>query len=251
MRNANVLISVGLILVGALASVAVGETIYETDDPFGGPFGLWGPDVCSDQSVAVRFTPGADYTLDRMSVWFMNNSVTVHPLVEVTLRPDDDSTPGVSVPGAAILESWTFNVSAVGWNPVLEVLDSVVHPSLEAGVHYWVVCESQAACGVDGVWNMAGIGLGFSATSVGYGQAWQPGGSGAVPATIIEGTVAQPCPEDVNSDGAVNVLDLIDVLLCFGLPAAPGCERQDINADGTVNVLDLIDLLLAFGTTCP
>ena len=56
---------------------------------------------------------------------------------------------------------------------------------------------------------------------------------------------------DVNGDGAVNVLDLIDLLLCFGLPAVPGCESQDINADGTVNVLDLIALLLDFGTSCP
>ena len=59
------------------------------------------------------------------------------------------------------------------------------------------------------------------------------------------------CPTDVNNDGAVNVLDLIDLLLCFGQPAVPGCESQDVNLDGSVNVLDLIDLLLAFGTVCP
>ncbi len=58
------------------------------------------------------------------------------------------------------------------------------------------------------------------------------------------------CPTDVNNDGAVNVLDLIDLLLCFGQPADAGCESQDVNFDGSVNVLDLIDLLLAFGTAC-
>ncbi len=46
-------------------------------------------------------------------------------------------------------------------------------------------------------------------------------------------------------------MDLIDLLLCFGQPAVPGCETEDVNLDGTVNVLDLIDLLLAFGTACP
>jgi hypothetical protein len=56
---------------------------------------------------------------------------------------------------------------------------------------------------------------------------------------------------DINGDGSINVLDLIDLLLCFGQPADPGCEAEDVNFDGTVNVLDLIDLLLAFGTTCP
>ncbi len=35
------------------------------------------------------------------------------------------------------------------------------------------------------------------------------------------------------------------------LVAVPGCESQDVNGDGSVNVLDLIDLLLLFGTSCP
>ena len=55
---------------------------------------------------------------------------------------------------------------------------------------------------------------------------------------------------DINGDCVVNVLDLIDLLLCFGLPAVPACESEDVNGDGTVNVLDLIDLLLNFGQTC-
>ncbi len=59
------------------------------------------------------------------------------------------------------------------------------------------------------------------------------------------------CPTDVNGDGVTNVLDLIDLLLCFGQPATGDCEDEDINGDGDVDVLDLIDLLLAFGTTCP
>ena len=29
------------------------------------------------------------------------------------------------------------------------------------------------------------------------------------------------------------------------------CNAADVNDDGTVNVLDLIELLLAFGTACP
>ncbi len=59
------------------------------------------------------------------------------------------------------------------------------------------------------------------------------------------------CPTDINGDGTTNVLDLIDLLLCFGLPALPGCEAEDVNGDGSVNVLDLIDLLLEFGNACP
>ncbi len=60
------------------------------------------------------------------------------------------------------------------------------------------------------------------------------------------------CLTDINGDGVTDVLDLIDLLLCFGLPDTPPCNTgQDVNGDGTVNVLDLIDLLLAFGQACP
>ncbi len=60
------------------------------------------------------------------------------------------------------------------------------------------------------------------------------------------------CETDLNADSEVNVLDLIELLLCFGSTDAPPCDSgQDINGDGTVNVLDMIELLTLFGTTCP
>lgn len=59
------------------------------------------------------------------------------------------------------------------------------------------------------------------------------------------------CRADINGDGVVNVLDLIDLILCCGKPAVPGCEAEDVNRDCTVNVLDLIELLLCFGLLCP
>ncbi len=61
-----------------------------------------------------------------------------------------------------------------------------------------------------------------------------------------------PCPEDLNGDGFVNVLDLTQVLLCFGAPATGPCGTgQDITQDGFVNVNDLVEVLLAFGDACP
>ncbi len=66
-----------------------------------------------------------------------------------------------------------------------------------------------------------------------------------------EAACGDACPPDITGDGVVNVLDLIDMLLCFGLPATAPCDiGQDVNGDGNVNVLDLIDVLLAFGTAC-
>ena len=44
--------------------------------------------------------------------------------------------------------------------------------------------------------------------------------------------------------GAVNVLDLMQLLLAFGT-ADPDA---DLTGDGVVDVLDLVELLIAFGT---
>ncbi len=76
-------------------------------------------------------------------------------------------------------------------------------------------------------------------------------GKGVPPIVNSGAYKLQPCQADVNGDGTINALDLIDLLLCLGQPAVSGCEAKDVNADGTVNVLDLIELLMEFGTTCP
>ena len=70
-------------------------------------------------------------------------------------------------------------------------------------------------------------------------------------AVWIDDFHVNPCPTDITGDGTTNVLDLVALLLCFGLPALPVCEAEDVNGDGSVNVLDLIDLLLEFGQACP
>ena len=74
---------------------------------------------------------------------------------------------------------------------------------------------------------------------------------------VLSGGAADVCVEgntfwgNVIDDILGGAPDPIDLLLCFGSPAVPGCEAEDVNGDGTVNALDLIDLLLAFGTACP
>ncbi len=74
-------------------------------------------------------------------------------------------------------------------------------------------------------------------------------GNPGAPGPIVDmGAYAfQPCPWDLNGDGVVNVLDLIELVMSFG--PCEGCPA-DINEDGTVNVLDLIALIMNFGP-CP
>ena len=77
------------------------------------------------------------------------------------------------------------------------------------------------------------------------------GAQGTGTMTITCDETGDPCPADVNGDGVVNALDLIDLLLCLGQPATPPCDTADINGDTFVNSLDLIDLLLELGSVCP
>jgi hypothetical protein len=51
-------------------------------------------------------------------------------------------------------------------------------------------------------------------------------------------------PADVNGDGGVDVLDLLQLLSAWG--ACPACP-EDIDGDGSVGVLDLLALLAAWG----
>jgi S-formylglutathione hydrolase FrmB len=55
-------------------------------------------------------------------------------------------------------------------------------------------------------------------------------------------------PGDVNGDGAVNVDDLVAVILAWGpCPAPPAACTADVNGSGTVDVDDLVTVILNWG----
>lgn len=56
-----------------------------------------------------------------------------------------------------------------------------------------------------------------------------------------------PCPADVNFDGAADILDLLEYLDAFGSQRA----WADVNGDEAVDILDLLDYLDGFGEGCP
>jgi hypothetical protein len=57
-----------------------------------------------------------------------------------------------------------------------------------------------------------------------------------------------PCPEDMNNDGAINTTDLLLFAGAYGCVGA--CGSADINNDLAVNVSDMLLFLAAFGTLC-
>lgn len=237
--------SLALVAAAVAASPASAEVIFETNDPFGGPFGIIGYDVCTTQSVALRFIPDRDYTLDRLSMWIMSNDFEgpSGEIVNVTIRTDDASG-GTSVPGDTILEAFEVATSAVGWDPVLETVESSEHPVLKAGERYWLVLMSDAEPLFNPVWAWASTGLAFMSNTSGDQTEWQAGGDSAAAACIIEGTPV--CRADFDGNGSVNTLDFIAFLNAFN----SGDERADFDGNGTINTLDFLAFLNAFNTGC-
>ena len=60
-------------------------------------------------------------------------------------------------------------------------------------------------------------------------------------------TTISPVPWDINADGAVNILDLVQVTKQFGESGAG--LIGDVNMDGQVNILDLVQIALYIGKT--
>jgi hypothetical protein len=54
------------------------------------------------------------------------------------------------------------------------------------------------------------------------------------------------CPADVDDDGAVGVLDLIEVIFGWG-----GSGESDVNGDETTDVLDLVEVIESWGPCLP
>jgi hypothetical protein len=75
---------------------------------------------------------------------------------------------------------------------------------------------------------------------------------GAVAIVRIPLPPSKDCPADINDSGAVDVDDLVAVILtwgCTGPPGSGGCPA-DVNASGVVDVDDLVAVILAWGP-CP
>lgn len=229
------------------AAPAMADEIYATEDPFGSPFGMIGFDVggASEQRVGVRFVPDADYRLDRISVWFMSNDFSGPSGAPVQLTVEtDDASGGESIPSGEVLEELGFEVSAVGWDPVLEVVDSVERPVLKAGERYWVVASSDVTS-ENPVWNWAHPDSGFVA--IWDRGAWQAGGEGAVAAIIVEGTLESGCRADLDGDGELTFFDFVEFQNLF----AAGDPRADFDGDGELTFFDFLTFQNEFAAGCP
>jgi len=71
--------------------------------------------------------------------------------------------------------------------------------------------------------------------------------------TFVDGWIFVTMPGDVNANGRVNIVDVVQVALAFGSthsdPIPPWNPNADINNDGVVNIIDIVVVGLHFGET--
>ncbi len=188
----------GAVLVlaaGVLPGISRADLVYQSDDPFGGLFGVEGFDIAAVQSAAARFVPQAEYTLDQLRLWLWNDDVLGgHPRLTITLR-GDDAGGGQSRPGKTVYERWVIDLPTTGlFNPELFDFTSTLHPRLHTGQRYWVVVESDGPLEGCGVWACAQPDPGFWSLCEPPAP-WTAGQIGEAGAMIVLGTPVSPVTE--------------------------------------------------------
>ncbi|WP_457324715.1 hypothetical protein, partial [Roseateles sp. P5_E11] len=100
----------------------------------GAPTSSVGFDVSTQQTTAIAFTTDQAYRFDSVSLWMMsNNWDCACASLTISLQSSIAGSSSPLIPSGVTLESWSFTSSAVGWTPVLETMQSVLHPVLGAG----------------------------------------------------------------------------------------------------------------------
>ncbi len=239
--------AVTTLAIAAVAPLAHADVIFETNDPFGSPFGFVGFDVFTQQSVAVRFVPDQDYTLTSVSAWFMNNNFDQPLDRPVRLSVQTDQAVGDAfIPSGDELEVMDLFITAIGWDPQLDTAQASGDTVLHAGEAYWIVAENDYGPGENPVWNWATGVTGYTSTTAFDTGAWQPGGEGATVGIVIEGDVASTCRADIDGDGELTIFDFLAYQNLFDA----GDLAADFDGDGSLTIFDFLAFQNEFDTGC-
>lgn len=191
------------VLLSASTTRTRADTVLDTGLTEPG-FGWVGYDIYPEQSVGIAFSPAFDCTLDTVGVWAMSNDFDASGRKYTLKLVRDASTTSFTIPNvASSIESWTISTAAVGWTPVLDQANSLLHPLLSAGSVYWLVAESAEPAGLDPLWTQAGNETPYYS---GVNNAFNPNGweggqsFGSSPGTVINAT---PVPEPAATIGLI------------------------------------------------
>ncbi|UYV11299.1 MAG: hypothetical protein NCW75_08275 [Phycisphaera sp.] len=240
-------VTLATLALAAVAPIASADVIFETNDPFGSPFGLIGFDVFTQQSVAVRFVPDEDYRLTSVSAWFMSNDFA-NPLdrpVRVTVQTDQ-AVGDAFIPSGEELEAMDLLITAIGWDPQLDTAIASGDTVLNAGQAYWIVAESDYGAAENPVWNWATGVTGYTSTTHFATGEWQPGGTGATVGIVIEGNPDTGCRADLDGDGELTIFDFLAYQNLFDA----GDPVADFDGDGDLTIFDFLAFQNEFDAGC-
>jgi hypothetical protein len=117
----------------------------------------------------------------------MSNVIEPHPSITFTLCSNtegtDDNTPQCLYNNNSFIEVWSdIQVNAEGWDAQSQNLTSTTLSSLTSNTNYWLIAQSKALCGYDGVW-VIGSSTGFVASKDGESD-WASGEGGALELSV-------------------------------------------------------------------
>lgn len=239
---------IAIFAIASVSGLGRGDVVYRTNDPYFGPNGPPAFGLSDQQSVALRFTPDRDYTLDTIRVWIISDNFTTvsHAPVRVQLRTANRESPR---PTSTIIEEMAFEVETIGWVPLLQSVQSSRHPLLRAGVDYWVVLQCDLHEGAPG-WSWSDGSTGMVALSYDGQKLFNEGGIGAVCATTIEGSPA--CYSNCDQSTATPLLNVND-FLCFlnaFAAATPYANCDNSSRAPILTVNDFQCFLNAYAAAC-
>ena len=174
-------------------------------------------------------------------------------LEQVVLNVDYPSTNG-DFAGSGLSD----DVGAVfsGYVTVPETAWYTLYVESDDGSRFWIgdtlVVDNDGLHGMLERGGVIALQAGTHATAIEF---FERGGGAGVIARIEGGGLAKqvippsmwfwgtPCAADVNSDGTVDVADLLSVIAAWGQSGVP----EDIDGDGTVAVGDVLELIAAWG----
>ena len=214
------------------------STIFNT----GSPDGTEGFLIDNNHSVANRFSISNDYVLEAMVFYVSQQSIFGN--VTVSIRNDDDNSPGELVSDLSI---WEFQLDPQNQNNYNLIVTTDLCIYLDADNYYWWLIEATDEL-TEATWIYSNGSLYYNATTDDNGETWTSqfgyaGAGGIWAEQIFENATLQG---DVNQDFVLNIIDIVTIVNYVTGNTEFEQEQFDIadlNSDGIINVIDIVQLV--------
>ena len=195
-------------------------------------------DDITGNSLSDRIYISSDMVLEALKVYA--EASTAPAMAKVILQADDGGQPGEEI------YSWILDVEEENHgNNYFIIITTDLCIYLDAGNYYWLTLHADDPDSQI-YWYYSNNATFTYTTSSDMGVNWEePSGGNCGSLSIWAEYIYEPEVEetigDINSDGSVNILDV--VILANAILTGDDLPAGDINGDGMNNVLDIVGLV--------